>query len=27
VSALAVLFALRGAYERVSRWRFAEGIE
>jgi hypothetical protein len=27
VSALAVLLAARSAYERVSRWRFAEGIE
>jgi hypothetical protein len=27
VSALAVLLAARNAYERVSRWRFAEGIE
>jgi hypothetical protein len=27
LSALAVLLAARNAYERVSRWRFAEGIE
>jgi hypothetical protein len=27
VSALGVLLAARNAYERVSRWRFAEGIE
>jgi hypothetical protein len=27
VSTLAVLLAARNAYERVSRWRFAEGIE
>ena len=27
VSTLAVLLATRHAYERVSRWRFSEGIE
>jgi hypothetical protein len=27
ISALAVLLAARNAYERVARWRFAEGIE
>ena len=27
VSAVAVLLATRDAYERVSRWRFSEGIE
>jgi amino acid permease len=27
VSVLAVLLATRNAYERVSRWRFSEGIE